>query len=89
MKVSSGKIANLNLPIVHQVIGNIKGDILGIHRCVSQLHLQNYLAEFCYKLNRRFMLKPTYKGKPILEKLYYSLLGLSGNIVDTPITLLD
>ena len=69
MKVSSGKIANLNLPIVHQVIGNIKGDILGIHRCVSQLHLQNYLAEFCYKLNRRFMLKPTYKGKPILENI--------------------
>ena len=69
MKISSGKLAELHLPLVHQQIGNLKGDILGIYRCVSQLHLQNYLAEFCYKLNRRFMLEPKYKGKEILENI--------------------
>ena len=69
MNISSGKLAQLFLPIVHQQIGNLKGDILGIYRCVSQLHLQNYLAEFCYKLNRRFMLEPKYKGKSILENI--------------------
>lgn len=69
MKVSSGKPAIQNLPIVHQIIGNLKADILGIHRCVSQLHLQNYLAEFCYKLNRRFMLAPSYTGKLIIENI--------------------
>lgn len=69
MKVSSGKLAEINLPIVHQVIGNFKGDLIGIYRSISQLHLQNYLAEFCYKLNRRFMLEADYKGTSILENI--------------------
>lgn len=69
MKVSSGELAEINLPIVHQTIGNFKGDLIGIHRSVSQLHLQNYLDEFCYKLNRRFMLEAKYCGKSVLENI--------------------
>lgn len=69
MRISSGKLAKENLPIVHQQIGNLKGDILGIYRSVSQLHLQNYLNEFCYRVNRRFMLKPKFAGTPILENI--------------------
>lgn len=69
MKISSGILAQLNLPIVHQVIGNLKGDVIGIFRSVSQLHLQNYLDEFCYKLNRRFMLNAKFSGKSILENI--------------------
>lgn len=52
-----------------QVIGNLKGDVIGIFRSVSQLHLQNYLDEFCYKLNRRFMLNAKFSGKSILENI--------------------
>ena len=69
MNISSGSLAQINLPIVHQTIGNLKGDILGIYRCVSQLHLQNYLEEFCYKLNRRFMLRAKFNGNSILENI--------------------
>ena len=69
MKVSSGELAKEHLPVVHQSIGNLKRNILGLHHCVSQLHLSNYLAEFCYKLNRNFMLKAEYKGKPLLENI--------------------
>jgi hypothetical protein len=69
MRISSGKQAKENLPIVHQQIGNFKGDILGIYRSVSQLHLQNYLNEFCYKVNRRFMLEPKFAGTPIMENI--------------------
>lgn len=54
-KKSSGKLAAEHLPLVHRIIGNVKNGILGIHHSVSQLHLQNYLDEFCYKLNRRFI----------------------------------
>ena len=54
--VASGVKAVEELPVVHRVIGNLKNQILGIHHSVSQLHLQNYLDEFCYKLNRTFKL---------------------------------
>jgi hypothetical protein len=41
------------LPWVHTVISNSKKMFLGIHHSVNQKYLQNYLNEFCYKLNRR------------------------------------
>ena len=69
MKVSSGAFAKEYLPIVYRMISNMKRNIIAIHHCVSQLHLSNYLAEFCYKLNRKFMLEPGYKGKSIVENI--------------------
>ena len=50
--IASGLKAVEELPIVHRVIGNFKNQLVGIHHSVSQLHLQNYLDEFCYKQNR-------------------------------------
>lgn len=43
------------LPWVHIMIGNIKGIIKGVHHGVSPKHLHRFLAEFCYKFNRRFI----------------------------------
>lgn len=42
------------LPWVHRVISNAKAVIRGAHRGVSPQHLQSYLAEICYRFNRRF-----------------------------------
>ncbi len=39
---------------VHVAISNAKRWLLGIHHMVKGKYLQNYLNEFCYKLNRRY-----------------------------------
>lgn len=52
--VGSGKNAVKLLPWVHTVIANAKGNISGVYHGVSSKHLGHYLAEFCYRFNRRF-----------------------------------
>lgn len=42
------------LPWVHKAIANSKNLLKAIYHCVSPEYLQNYLDEFCYKLNRRY-----------------------------------
>lgn len=39
---------------VHIAIANLKRNLLGIYHRVNEEYLQNYLHEFCYKLNRRY-----------------------------------
>lgn len=39
---------------VHIAISNAKRWLLGIHHMIKGKYLQNYLNEFCYKLNRRY-----------------------------------
>lgn len=39
---------------VHIAISNAKRTLLGIHHKIKGKYLQNYLNEFCYKLNRRY-----------------------------------
>jgi transposase-like protein len=41
------------LPWVHIIISNFKRWILDVFHGVSAKHLQSYLDEFCYRLNRR------------------------------------
>lgn len=41
------------LPWVHTMISNCKRELLGVHHSVRKEFLQNYLNEFCYKVNRR------------------------------------
>jgi hypothetical protein len=48
-----GNAANV-LPSVHLVISNFKRWVDGIFHGVSNKHLQSYLDEFCYRLNRRY-----------------------------------
>lgn len=41
---------------VNTMIGNVKNSIHGTYHAVSEQHLPRYLAEFCYRFNRRFEL---------------------------------
>ena len=47
------KQAHKKLPWVHCNIGNSKRILDGFHQSIGRPYLQNYLNEFCYKLNRR------------------------------------
>jgi len=42
-----------NLPWVHTVISNAKKMTSGVHHSVAKDYLQNYLNEYCWKINRR------------------------------------
>jgi transposase-like protein len=54
MITGSGKNPVTLFPWVHTLIANIKGNIRGVHHGVSDKHLPRYLAEFCYRFNRRY-----------------------------------
>lgn len=43
-----------SLPWVHIAISNAKRTLLGIYHKIKGKYLQQYLDEFCYKLNRRY-----------------------------------
>lgn len=49
----SPKDAGKVLPWVHTMISNAKRTLLGVHHMISTKYIQNYLDEFCYKVNRR------------------------------------
>ena len=42
---------------VNTMIGNIKNGITGTYHAINHKHLPRYLAEFCYRFNRRFDLQ--------------------------------
>ena len=42
---------------VNTMIGNVKNSMRGSYHSVSGRHLPRYLAEFCYRFNRRFSLE--------------------------------
>ena len=50
---SDPKTTRTTLKWVHIAISNAKRTLLGIYHSVKGKYLQNYLNEFCYKLNRR------------------------------------
>lgn len=50
----TGRKADQVLPWVHKAISNAKRNFLGIHHSIGQGYIQNYLNEFCFKLNRRY-----------------------------------
>lgn len=52
--VGDGPTAVEVFPDVHRVIGRLKTWIRGTHAHVSEKHLDQYLAEFAYRFNRRF-----------------------------------
>src|SRR4030065_2479263 len=53
-QVVKPKEAGKVLPWVHTMISNSKRTLLGAHHMVSKKYVQNYLAAFCYKVNRRY-----------------------------------
>ena len=51
------------LPWVHTMISNAKRTLLGIHHMISKKYMQDYLDEFCYKVNRRYF------GENVFDRL--------------------
>jgi transposase-like protein len=51
----SGRRAVETFPWIHTFIGNMKRMILGTHHWVSSKHVDDYLAEFTYRANRRWL----------------------------------
>lgn len=51
------------LPWVHTMISNAKRSLLGIHHMISKKYYQDYLDEFCYKVNRRYF------GEKLFDRL--------------------
>lgn len=51
---SSSNTTRTTLQWVHIAISNAKRTLLGIFHKIKGKYLQNYLNEFCYKLNRRY-----------------------------------
>lgn len=50
-------------PWVHKTISNAKRLLLGIHHSIRSTYMQNYLDEYCYKFNRRYL------GDKIFDRL--------------------
>lgn len=53
-KVTPLEMVDEWLPWVHVVISNFKSFVLGTYHGISRRYVQEYLDEFCYRLNRRF-----------------------------------
>jgi hypothetical protein len=51
---STKKTTKKTLQWVHIAIANLKRNLLGVYHRINEEYLQNYLHEFCYKLNRRY-----------------------------------
>lgn len=64
---SSSESVKNTLPWVHVAICNAKRMLLGIYHKVKGQYLQNYLDEFCYKLNRRYF------GHRLFDRLVLAL----------------
>ena len=54
---------------VHIAISNAKRTLLGIYHKIKGKYLQNYLDEFCYKLNRRYF------GEHLFDRLIVSIIS--------------
>ena len=62
--ISSYESANEELNWVHTAISNLKRNLFRIYHMVSEKHLQSYLNEFAYKLNRRYF------GDKLFDRLF-------------------
>jgi hypothetical protein len=61
-EISGTKEGNFNLKWVHIAISNLKKHLQTYH-IISERMMQNYLDEFCYKLNRRYF------GEKLFDRL--------------------
>jgi hypothetical protein len=71
-ELSSNETTKTTLKWVHVAISNMKRTFNGIYHKINAKYLQNYLDEFCYKLNRRYF------GKRLFDRL---VVALAQNVV--------
>lgn len=64
---SSRETTVTTLKWVHIAISNAKRTLLGIYHKIKGKYLQNYLNEFCYKLNRRYF------GEHLFDRLVLAI----------------
>jgi hypothetical protein len=60
---STKELTKTTLRWVHITISNAKRNLLGVYHMMTKSKLQNYLNEFCYRLNRRYF------GEKLFERL--------------------
>lgn len=66
---SDKKTTTSTLKWVHIAISNAKRTLLGIYHKIKGKYLQNYLDEFCYKLNRRYF------GENLFDRVMVSVIS--------------
>ena len=74
--IGDPKEASKILPWVHKLLSNVKAIIRGVHKGVKKKYLSHYLAEFAYKLNRRW------KTEIIFSRFIYA--GLLSKAITLP-----
>ncbi len=52
-----GSVTRKEFIWVNTMIGNVKNALIGTYHAINHKHLPRYLAEFCYRFNRRFQLE--------------------------------
>lgn len=55
--VTGGGYESVKIPgfkWINIMLGNVKQSLHGTYHAISQKHSSRYLAEFCYRFNRRF-----------------------------------
>ncbi len=70
MENSRTAIESQTLKWVHIAISNVKRNLLGIYHSVNEGYLQQYLDEFCYKLNRRYF------GKRLFDRSILAVMAV-------------
>jgi len=66
---SDKKTTKTTLKWVHITISNAKRNLLGVYHMIKMDYLQNYLNEFCYRLNRRYF------GERLFDLMVIAIVG--------------
>lgn len=66
---SDAHTTKTSLKWVHITISNAKRNLLGVYHMMNSQYLQNYLNEFCYRLNRRYF------GERLFDRMAIAIVG--------------
>lgn len=67
---SNKETTKTSLKWVHVTISNAKRNLLGVYHMIKNEYLQNYLNEFCYRLNRRYF------GENLFNRIVVAVAGI-------------